>query len=112
MIDGTAAELMFSVLGDATYLRDGVLCVPWHVAIERSRWPVTIIGQLCSDHDCTAFARWVCYWPGQTRAKCTAHRDAWAHVAHHMGFELVSRAIDVATGEDDTSRRFSLLELH
>lgn len=72
---------------------------------------LVVLGPTCTDHGCRAVARWTTYWPGSTLIKCTAHRDGWAKIATVMGFELVSRPLDVATGEDDASKRFSMMEL-
>lgn len=74
---------------------------------------VIVLGHKCSDVGCDRVARWTCFWPGQTRAKCTEHRDAWARVAQHMGFDLHSVALAAVEWPepDASSVRFSLLEL-
>lgn len=74
---------------------------------------LVVLGHACNDRDCTEVARWTCYWPGQVRPKCTAHRDGWAHVADVMGFVLVSVPLPVREWPepDPSSQRFSLMEL-
>lgn len=110
MIDGETAQMLFEVFSEWTFLRDGVLAVPWHVAIDRSRTPLRIIGLVCDSHGCNFLARFRCYWPAQTTVKCGRCTEALCRVAIAMGFELQTRTIDVATGADDAEMRFSLLE--
>lgn len=74
---------------------------------------IVVLGNVCSDAGCYAVARWIAYWPGQTRCKCTAHRDAWSRVAAMMGFELVSTPLSVRELEerDPSVLRFEMMEL-
>jgi hypothetical protein len=109
-ITGDLADQLFSILGAETYLVDGTLAVPWHIAAARCD-SLQIIGFACSDHGCCYLAMFRVFWPGQTGLKCQRHAEAWARVATTMGFELQMRSIDVATGDDDWAKRVSLLEL-
>ena len=73
---------------------------------------LVVLGLCCTDHGCRDVARWTCFWPGQTRVKCTPHRDAWAKVALVMGFELQSKPLHVEVVDEDESRaRFRNMEL-
>lgn len=104
------AEILLWCFPDRVLLIGGVATMPWSVALEHGR--IRVIGACCSDHGCSELARWTCHWPGQTGIKCGDHAAAWTRVAASMGFELISKPIDVPVGLDDTEQRFSLLELH
>lgn len=73
--------------------------------------PLFVIGLACTDDGCSAIAEWQCFWPGQTRAKCTAHRDGWARISTTMGFELQSKPLEVRN-PDPSAARFAAMELY
>lgn len=75
---------------------------------------VVVLGYRCTDHGCEAVAEWRCYWPGQTRAKCTRCRDGWKRVAEAMGFELHSEPLPVREWPepDPSAARFAAMELY
>lgn len=104
------AEALLWCFPDRVLVINGVASMPWQIALERMR--VMVLGAACTDRGCSELAQWLCYWPGDTRAKCTPCKESWERVAVHMGFELVSKSLDVPVGVDDTARRFSLLELN
>jgi len=87
--------------------------IAWHFFAPISFDRVVVLGYKCSDHDCCDVARWTCFWPGQTRVKCNAHRDGWTKVAGVMGFDLASTPLLVREWpeRDPSEVRFSLLEL-
>jgi hypothetical protein len=72
-----------------------------------------VIGHCCTDNGCNAVAEWRCFWPAQTRAKCTPHRDGWAAVAEVMGFVMVSEPLAVRQWPepDPSAERFAAMEL-
>ena len=76
--------------------------------------PLFVLGHVCTDDGCGAIAPWLCYWPGQTRAKCTAHRQRWARVAETMGFTLAYTALEVRRWPepDPSAARFAAMELY
>lgn len=99
------------MLGDVTAIDRVIHDQLWHVEVMLGG-SLTVIGLCCTDHGCRELARWLVFWPGQTRAKCTTHRDGWAHVATVMGFELQSKPLHVETVDEDDSRaRFRNMEL-
>ena len=94
-------------------LVDGIPSLPWRelVLMFCVEGNLVVTGQLCSDHGCLAFAGHTVYWPGQTSVKCDTHAANWTRIASVMGFDLVTRPIDSPRGDDDSSKRFSLMEL-
>jgi hypothetical protein len=74
---------------------------------------LVVIGHCCTDNGCNAVAEWRCFWPAQTRAKCTPHRDGWAAVAEVMGFVMVSEPLAVRQWPepDPSAARFAAMEL-
>ena len=74
---------------------------------------LVVLGHKCSDDGCVEVATWLCFWPGQHRPKCDAHRNGWSRIANAMGFDLVSTPLTVRNVEepDPISQRAALLEL-
>lgn len=74
---------------------------------------IVVLGHACTDVGCSRVAEWMCFWPGQTRAKCTAGKNSWTRIADLMGFELRSEPLAVREWPepDPSSARFAAMEL-
>jgi hypothetical protein len=85
----------------------------WPAVVAISFDELVVLGHCCTDVGCNAVAEWRCFWPAQTRAKCTPHRDGWAAVAEVMGFVMVSEPLEVRQWPepDPSAARFAAMEL-
>lgn len=99
------------------YLADGKPMISWFAALElwlMNDRPVEIVARICDSTRCLNVARFETWWPAPTsQIKCGACAAMLRATAEAMGFELVTKELEPPIGliEDDSAKRFALMEL-